>query len=362
MDLPAPRKVYDFLRHWSRHGYVRQLYQRLRRLQRRRQGRAAEPSAGVMDAQSVDGSDTCPASTRGFDGAKLRDGRKRHVLTDSGGLLLEVTVTPANVHDSQAAPSLLDAFMAEPGRLLQLVWVDSAYQGQLLADAFAAHGVKAEVVKRADGTRQFTVLARRWVVEMCQAQCTHGCGCVPVSLSSVHMRRRYQPGGRVRRSRSSASSRWSAWAMRRCGQRLSRRTVIHPRWIQLWRVEVVMSSSAARSLSHHSSGPGSSPDVVRPVPVDAAGGAVQAVHEVTDGGRRYASAAFRGPEALGFEAVRDSGGFDALACEFADPIGQLRVVAELLQPLDRADDLSRGGGSAGPDDGDLHPLAGAPAR
>jgi hypothetical protein len=100
----------------------------------------------------------------------------------------------------------------------------------------------------------------------------------------------------------------------------------------------------------------------RPGPVDTAGGAVQAAHEVTDGGRRDASAAFRGSKAIGFEAVRDSGGSAALACEFADPIGQLRVVAELLQPLNRADDLSRGGGSAGPDDGDLHPLAGAPAR
>jgi len=94
VDLPAPRKVYDFFRRWSRHGYVRELYQRLRRLQRTREGRAAEPSAGIMDAQSVDGSETCPAATRGIDGNKLRDGRKRRILTDTGGLLLEVTVTP----------------------------------------------------------------------------------------------------------------------------------------------------------------------------------------------------------------------------------------------------------------------------
>jgi transposase len=157
--------VYDFFRRWRRHGYVRELYQRLRRLERRRQGRAPEPSAGIIDAQSVDGSETCPSSTRGFDGGKLRDGRKRHVLTDSGGLLLEVTVTPANVHDSQAAPGLLDAYLAEPGRLLRLVWVDTAYQGRPLADAFAALGVTVQVVKRPDGTREFTVLARRWIVE-----------------------------------------------------------------------------------------------------------------------------------------------------------------------------------------------------
>ncbi|MEY9997017.1 transposase [Streptomyces sp. V4I8] len=164
-DFPWWRAVYDFFRRWRRHGYVRELYQRLRRLQRRRQGREEEPSAGIIDAQSVDGAETCPASSRGYDGAKMRDGRKRHILTDTGGLLLEVTVTAANVHDSKAAPDLLDAYLAKPGRLLKLVWVDSAYQGQPLADAFAAHGVEVKVVKRPDGRREFTVLARRWVVE-----------------------------------------------------------------------------------------------------------------------------------------------------------------------------------------------------
>ncbi|MDH6145793.1 transposase [Kitasatospora sp. GP30] len=86
-------------------------------------------------------------------------------LADAAGQLLEVTVTPANVHDSVAAPELIDAFMAEPGRLLKLVWADTAYQGPALAEAFAAHGVGAEVVKRPDGTRGFMVLARRWAVE-----------------------------------------------------------------------------------------------------------------------------------------------------------------------------------------------------
>ncbi|WP_407991973.1 IS5 family transposase [Kitasatospora sp. CMC57] len=164
-DYPCWRAVYDFFRRWRCHGYIRELCQRLRRRLRERQGRATEPSAGVIDSQSVDGSETCPAASRGYDGGKSRDGRKRHILTDTEGLLLEVAVTPANIHDSKAAPSLLAAFMDEPGRLLELVWLDSAYQGRELADAFAAHGVRAEVVKRTDGGKEFKVLARRWVVE-----------------------------------------------------------------------------------------------------------------------------------------------------------------------------------------------------
>ncbi|MER5280105.1 transposase [Streptomyces sp. NPDC002809] len=99
------------------------------------------------------------------DGGKSRDGRKRHILTDAEGLLLEVTVTTADVHDSKAAPALLETFMDQPGRLLKLVWVDSAYRGPALAQAFARHGVRIEVVRRSDGQRGFAVLARRWVVE-----------------------------------------------------------------------------------------------------------------------------------------------------------------------------------------------------
>jgi transposase len=164
-DFPWWRAVYDFFRRWRRHGYLRELYQRLRRIERRRQGRAEEPTGGIIDSQSVDGADTVAADTRGYDGGKIRDGRKRHILTDTCGLLLEVIVTVANLHDSVAAPELLEKYMMEPGRLLKLVWVDSAYQGQTLADAFARHGVKVQVVKRSDGQKGFVVLARRWVVE-----------------------------------------------------------------------------------------------------------------------------------------------------------------------------------------------------
>ncbi|MFB7247770.1 transposase [Streptomyces populi] len=107
---------------------------------------------------------------RGYDASKSRDGRKRHILTDTDGLLLEVTVTTADVHDAKAAPALLETFMDHSGRLLKLVWVDRAYQGPALAEAFARHGVRVEVVRRLDGQHGFVVLARRWVVERTLSQ------------------------------------------------------------------------------------------------------------------------------------------------------------------------------------------------
>jgi transposase len=165
VDFPHWRAVYDFFRRWRTYDYARELYERLRRSARERKGRNTEPSAGIIDSQSVDASETVGEDSRGYDGGKSRDGRKRHILTDTEGLLLEVTVTTADVHDSKAAPALLETFMDQPGRLLKPVWVDSAYQGPALAAAFARHGVRIEVVRRSDGQRGFVVLARRWVVE-----------------------------------------------------------------------------------------------------------------------------------------------------------------------------------------------------
>ncbi|MEU1183666.1 IS5 family transposase [Streptomyces sp. NPDC005820] len=165
VDFPYRRALYDFFRRRRSYDYVRELYERLRRSARERSGRSAEPGAAIIDSQSVDASETVGEDSRGYDGGTSRDGRKSQILTDTEGLLLEVTVTTADVHDSKAAPALLETFMDQPGRLLRLVWVDSAYQGPAPAKAFARHGVRIEIVRRSDGQRGFVVLARRWVVE-----------------------------------------------------------------------------------------------------------------------------------------------------------------------------------------------------
>lgn len=112
-----------------------------------------------------------------------------------------------------------------------LVWADGGCTGSLVEYCLATFALVLAIVKRSDDQKGFVVLPERWIVEICQAQCTHG-ACCSVSVVSVQMRRLYQPGGRVRRSRSSVSSCWSAWVMRRWGQWLSRRVVIQPRLIK----------------------------------------------------------------------------------------------------------------------------------
>ncbi|MFB7225476.1 transposase [Streptomyces sp. NPDC056227] len=90
-------RVYAFFRCWREHGLFAEFHDRLRGRVREREGREAEPTAGIIDAQSVKAAANVPAASRGFDGGKLINGRKRHIVTDCLGLLLVVAVTAASL-------------------------------------------------------------------------------------------------------------------------------------------------------------------------------------------------------------------------------------------------------------------------
>ncbi len=104
-DFPPWDRVYAFFRRWRNHDLVREFHDRLRRLVRERAGRDSEPGAGVIDSQSVKADAVVGSDSRGFDGGKLINGRKRHVVVDTLGLLLAVMVTAADVGDRAAARS-----------------------------------------------------------------------------------------------------------------------------------------------------------------------------------------------------------------------------------------------------------------
>jgi transposase len=91
-DFPAWDRVYAFFRRWREQGLAREFHDRLRGRVREAEGRAAEPTAAVIDSQSVKGAASVPAATRGYDGGKKINGRRRHVITDCLGLLLMVLV------------------------------------------------------------------------------------------------------------------------------------------------------------------------------------------------------------------------------------------------------------------------------
>lgn len=167
-DFPPWDRVYAFFRRWRNHDLVREFHDRLRRLVRERAGRDSEPGAGVIDSQSVKADAVVGSDSRGFDGGKLINGRKRHVVVDTLGLLLAVMVTAADVSDRAAAQVLLTQATAAH-HLLALVWADGGYTGSLVEYCLAALALVLAlvlaIVKRSDDMHGFVVLPKRWIVE-----------------------------------------------------------------------------------------------------------------------------------------------------------------------------------------------------
>lgn len=164
-DLPPWQTVYGYFRDWSVDGTLDRVHDALREQVRAKQEkRNPEPSAGIVDSQSVKGSDTVSTQTRGYDGAKKINGRKRHIVVDTIGLLLVVMVTAASVQDRDGGRGILKALNGALGSVRH-VFADGGYRGQLVAVAKSAWGIVVEVVRKAPDQQGFAVLPRRWVVE-----------------------------------------------------------------------------------------------------------------------------------------------------------------------------------------------------
>jgi transposase len=164
VDFPPWEAVYAFFERWNARGLPQALVDRLRGRLRVACGRAELPSAGSIDAQSVKAADTVGAASRGFDGGKKINGRKRHLAVDTLGLVLTVIVTAASVQDRDGACRLL-ALLRERLSTIVLVWADGGYAGRLVSWACQVLTLTVTIVKRSDDTTGFVVLPRRWVVE-----------------------------------------------------------------------------------------------------------------------------------------------------------------------------------------------------
>jgi transposase len=165
-DLLPWDAAYRWYRCWTADGTWDRIHDELRAMVRISEGRDPAPSAGVLDAQSVLTGEGGQA--RGYDAGKRTRGRKRHIVTDTLGLLLVVTVTSASVQDRHGGRAILER-AASLFSSLALIWADAGYANQidsgLVTWARTAIGVVLEIVRRSDDVRGFQVLPRRWVVE-----------------------------------------------------------------------------------------------------------------------------------------------------------------------------------------------------
>ncbi|MFF3030909.1 IS5 family transposase [Streptomyces rubiginosohelvolus] len=156
--------VYWYFTWWHDDGTVERNHNALRNQVRQADGRNAEPSAGLIDSQSVRTADTVPASTRGFDAGKKVKGRKRFIVTDTLGLLLAVHVVAANIQDrDDARHPLLWTRLDHPS--IQKIWADQGFAGRLVDWTAQILGRDLEIVRKDPGQRGFQVQPKRWAVE-----------------------------------------------------------------------------------------------------------------------------------------------------------------------------------------------------
>jgi len=162
-DFPNHNSVYYHFRKWCLDETWRRVNTILRKLDRRKQGRNEEPTAGVIDTQSV--KTTEAGGERGFDAFKRINGRKRHIVVDTVGNLLDVVVHAAGIQDYHGAKLVLPK-VTEIVSTLQKIWADGIYsKGGLVEWVRETLDIVLEVVERPPGQRGFQVLPRRWVVE-----------------------------------------------------------------------------------------------------------------------------------------------------------------------------------------------------
>jgi len=168
-DLPKWYTAYYYFRQFRLDGLWEEINERVCQTVRKAEGRRAEPSAMIIDSQSVKSAEGGEAI--GFDGGKKVHGRKRVLLTDTLGFARLVKVVAADQHDSVAGHQLLRKLQQQPHLLPQVrkIFADGGFRGNLEEWVRKELHIILEIVRKAEGQIGFQVLPKRWVIERTNA-------------------------------------------------------------------------------------------------------------------------------------------------------------------------------------------------
>jgi len=162
--FPPWPAVYQQMQRWIAAGVFEAMVHDLRALVRVAQGRAAEPSAVVLDGRTLQAT---PESGHraSYDGHKRKKGSKVHLAVDTLGNLLAVHITTGREQERAQVGALAVEVQAVTGGEVELAYVDQGYTGEAPATAAAEQGITLEVVRLPEAKQGFVLLPRRWVVE-----------------------------------------------------------------------------------------------------------------------------------------------------------------------------------------------------
>lgn len=167
-DLPPRSTVHDYLDRWDHDGTLDRIHHALYIKCRELASREASPTAAVIDSQSVKSAEKGGAciDPHGYDAGKKIKGKKRHILVDTTGLLMQAIVHAADIQDRDGGAMVMATLFGLYPFLLKL-YADGGYQGPVFQTALKEimAQVDVEIVKRTDQAKGFVVLPKRWVVE-----------------------------------------------------------------------------------------------------------------------------------------------------------------------------------------------------
>ena len=161
-DFPKWQTVYWYFNTWRKEKLWKSINDALRVKLRKAIGKDEEPSAGIIDSQSVKTTDK--GGLKGYDAGKKTKGRKRHIIVDTLGLLLGVVVHSAGIQDRDGAKLVFEKIKGIFSRLI-LIWADGGYAGKLIDWVKAQINLELKIIKRNTELKDFHILPKRWIVE-----------------------------------------------------------------------------------------------------------------------------------------------------------------------------------------------------